>query len=82
MKASAERSGKTGGREGSKPQALAGRSEDALWKLAKKITASGGKTFYVVANVNQEDDIRRVAAEVVEYFRGLQTSLNNTGDIT
>lgn len=58
---------------------LAARSEDALRQLSDEIKADGGEAIYVVADVGQEDDVRRIAYAAVRYFGGFDTWVNNAG---
>jgi short-subunit dehydrogenase len=58
---------------------LAARSEDALRQLANEIKAEGGEAVYVVADVGQERDVRRIADIAVQHFGGFDTWVNNAG---
>ncbi|MDT4898509.1 MAG: hypothetical protein QOH25_3586 [Acidobacteriota bacterium] len=58
---------------------LAARSEDALRQLSGEIKAEGGEAVYVVADVGQESDVRRVASAAVQTFGGFDTWVNNAG---
>lgn len=58
---------------------LASRSENALQQLVDEITASGGEAISVVADVAQEEDVRRISAQAIEHFGGFDTWVNNAG---
>lgn len=58
---------------------LAARNEEALRRLADEINAAGGACVYVVADVGEFEDVRRVAAEAVRRFGGFDTWVNNAG---
>ncbi len=56
---------------------LAARSEDALRELTNEITQGGGRAVFVVADVSQEADVRRIAETAVQHFGGFDTWVNN-----
>jgi short-subunit dehydrogenase len=58
---------------------LAARSEDALRRLTNEIKTEGGEAIYVVADVGQEQDVRRIAIAAIEHFGGFDTWVNNAG---
>ena len=58
---------------------LAARSEDALRTLTDEIKAEGGEAVYVVADVGQEQDVRRIRDAALQYFGGFDTWVNNAG---
>jgi short-subunit dehydrogenase len=58
---------------------LAARAEEALQKLVAEIRAGGGEAVYVVADVGQEEDVRRIAQKAVEHFGRIDTWVNNAG---
>jgi short-subunit dehydrogenase len=58
---------------------LAARSEDALSQLASEIKAEGGEAVYVVADVGQEQDVRKIADAAIAQFGGFDTWVNNAG---
>src|ERR1044071_7658119 len=58
---------------------LAARSEDALRQLRDEIVAAGGEAVYVVADVGQEQDVRRISDAAVQSFGGFDTWVNNAG---
>lgn len=58
---------------------LAARSREALHQLASEIQAEGGEAVYVVADVGQEQDVRKIAAAALENFGGFDTWVNNAG---
>jgi short-subunit dehydrogenase len=58
---------------------LSARSEEALRRLTDEITAAGGEAIYVVADVGNEQDVRRIAEEAIRRFGGFDTWVNNAG---
>jgi short-subunit dehydrogenase len=58
---------------------LAARSEDALRRLVDEIKAEGGEAIYVVADVGQEQDVRRIRDAAIQHFGGFDTWVNNAG---
>jgi short-subunit dehydrogenase len=58
---------------------LAARSEDALRQLSEEIKAEGGQAVLVVADVGQEQDVRRIAETAIQHFGGFDTWINNAG---
>jgi short-subunit dehydrogenase len=58
---------------------LAARNDDALRKLTDEINSSGGECVYVVADVGNEGDVKKVAAEALNKFGGVDTWINNAG---
>jgi len=58
---------------------LASRNEEALTKLTHEINSSGGNAVYVVADVGNEGDMNKVAAEALNKFGGFDTWVNNAG---
>ena len=58
---------------------LASRNEDALRKLAIEINDSGADAVYVVADVGNEDDVNKIAAEALNRFGKIDTWVNNAG---
>lgn len=58
---------------------LAARSEEALRGLVDEIKAQGAEAIYVVADVGQEQDVRRIAQIAIERFGGFDTWVNNAG---
>ena len=58
---------------------LASRNEDALAKLTDEINSSGGAAVYVVADVGNEGDVKKIAAEALNKFGGFDTWVNNAG---
>ena len=58
---------------------LASRNEGALKFLADEIKASGGEAVHAVADVGNEEDVRRIAATARQHFGGLDTWVNNAG---
>ena len=57
----------------------AARNEEALRDLCDEIRAQGNDAHYVVADVESEQDIRRVSAGAVGHFGGFDTWVNNAG---
>jgi short-subunit dehydrogenase len=57
----------------------AARNEQALRDLCDEIRASGGTAHFVVADVADEQDVRRIAAGAVGHFGGFDTWVNNAG---
>jgi short-subunit dehydrogenase len=58
---------------------LAARNEEALQELAGEINSSGGEAVSVVADVGNQDDVRKIAEKAVEIFGGFDTWVNNAG---
>jgi short-subunit dehydrogenase len=58
---------------------LASRNEEALTKLTQEINSSGGNAVFVVADVGNEGDMNKVAAEALNKFGGFDTWVNNAG---
>jgi NAD(P)-dependent dehydrogenase (short-subunit alcohol dehydrogenase family) len=58
---------------------LAARSEDDLWTLAEEIRSAGGAASTVVADVGNQDDVRRIAEAAIADFGGIDTWVNNAG---
>jgi NAD(P)-dependent dehydrogenase (short-subunit alcohol dehydrogenase family) len=58
---------------------LASRNEEALRQIADEINASGGEAVYVVADVGEAEDVRRVGEEAVRRFGRIDTWVNNAG---
>ncbi|WP_426059055.1 SDR family oxidoreductase [Hymenobacter sp. B1770] len=58
---------------------LAARTEDALRRLADEINQAGGQAIYVVADVSQQDDVRRISQAAIERFGGFDTWVNDAG---
>jgi short-subunit dehydrogenase len=58
---------------------VAARSEEALSQLVSEIKGAGGEAAYVVADVADEDDVRRIAETAVQHFGGFDTWVNNAG---
>jgi NADP-dependent 3-hydroxy acid dehydrogenase YdfG len=58
---------------------LAARNENALRKLTDEVRAASGEAAYVVADVGNEEDVRKVAQAAVERFGGFDTWVNNAG---
>jgi short-subunit dehydrogenase len=58
---------------------LASRNQDALEKLTNEINAAGGSAVYVVADVGNEGDVKKIAAEALNKFGGFDTWVNNAG---
>ena len=58
---------------------LAARNEDALRQLEQEINSSGGQAAYVVADVGNEEDHRKILDTAVSRFGGVDTWVNNAG---
>jgi short-subunit dehydrogenase len=58
---------------------LAARSEGALRELAEEIAQSGGEATYVVADVSDRDDVRRIAERARDAYGGFDTWVNVAG---
>ena len=58
---------------------LSARNEDMLAKLAREVSNRGSDAIYVVADVGNVQDVRRIAQAAVEYFGGFDTWVNNAG---
>lgn len=57
----------------------AARNDQALRDLCDEIRGSGGQAHYVAADVENEQDVRRIAAGAVGHFGGFDTWVNNAG---
>lgn len=58
---------------------LIARNEDGLRTLAEEIDSAGGRATYAVADVADENALRRAAERAVEEFGGIDTWVNNAG---
>jgi Short-chain dehydrogenases of various substrate specificities len=58
---------------------LAARNEDALRKLKDEIESKGGTAVYIVADVGNEGDAKKIAAEALNQFGNFDTWVNNAG---
>jgi short-subunit dehydrogenase len=58
---------------------VAARSRGALRQLVSEIKGAGGEAAYVVADVANEDDVRRIAETALQHFGGFDTWINNAG---
>ena len=59
---------------------LAARNEPALKQLTDEINSAGGGTAaYVAADVGQEGDVNKIAAEALNKFGNFDTWVNNAG---
>ena len=56
---------------------VASRNEEALTKLTDEINNSGGQAAYVRADVGDEGDIKKIAAEALNKFGTFDTWVNN-----
>lgn len=56
---------------------LAARNEDALKQLTDELTAGGHEAVYVVADVGNEEDVKKIGRTAEERFGGLDTWVNN-----
>jgi len=58
---------------------ICGRTESKLVVVADEIAAAGGRVHRVVADVTDEDDVRRLVAEAVEAFGAVHGLVANAG---
>ncbi|MBC7928191.1 MAG: SDR family oxidoreductase [Bryobacteraceae bacterium] len=58
---------------------VAARNEDALRDFVEDVRDNGGQAHYVVADVESETDIRKIAQEAITQFGGFDTWVNNAG---
>ncbi len=58
---------------------LAARNAEALEQLVAELQAQGHEAVHVVADVGQEDDVRKIARVAHERFGGFDTWVNNAG---
>jgi short-subunit dehydrogenase len=58
---------------------LASRNEGALRTLADEINGAGGEAVHAVADVANEEDVRKIAATARQRFGGFDTWVNNAG---
>src|SRR5919112_446705 len=58
---------------------VAARNQSELRNLCGEIERAGGDARWVAADVANEQEIRRVAAEAVGHFGGFDTWVNNAG---
>lgn len=58
---------------------LAARSEETLRRLVDEIRGKGGEAIYVVADVGEEEEVRRIADAARRHFGGFDTWVNNAG---
>ncbi|MDZ4800158.1 MAG: SDR family NAD(P)-dependent oxidoreductase, partial [Bryobacteraceae bacterium] len=58
---------------------VAARNEDALRQFCDEVRNRGGEAFHVVADVSNQQDLRRVASEAQQRFGGFDTWVNNAG---
>jgi short-subunit dehydrogenase len=56
---------------------IASRNEEALRRLAGEVNNSGGQAVYVRADVGDEGDIKKIAAEALNKFGTFDTWVNN-----
>ena len=57
---------------------LAARNEQALKEICDDIRAQGGDAIYVVADVGNEDDVRRIADTAIAHYGGFDTWVNGS----
>ena len=62
--------------------ALVARSAEGLKEIADEIKSHGGESVKISADVMVEEDVRRVVAETVERFGGLDILVNAAGIIS
>src|SRR6478736_3858076 len=58
---------------------LVSRNEEELQRICDEIKAQGGKATYVVADVADSDEMKRVAETAIRDFGGFDTWINNAG---
>ncbi|GAA0201884.1 SDR family oxidoreductase [Haladaptatus pallidirubidus] len=58
---------------------VAARSEDALEELTEEITENGGEAVFVVADVSNRDDVRKIADVATDSYGGFDTWVNCAG---
>ena len=58
---------------------VSGRRKDAGEALATELRALGAETEFVLADVRNEDDVRRLVDRTVERFGRLDAAVNNAG---
>jgi len=56
---------------------LAARNEEALSRLCHEISVEGGRCYYVVADVSNEGDAKKIASEALNAFGTFDTWVNN-----
>jgi short-subunit dehydrogenase len=56
---------------------LAARNEEALRRLTNEINSAGGESIYVVADVGDEGDLKKVEGEALAKFGNFDTWVNN-----
>jgi short-subunit dehydrogenase len=58
---------------------LVSRNEKALGQLAREIITAGGEAHFAVADVANEDELRKAADAAIAEFGGFDTWVNNAG---
>ena len=58
---------------------LVARSEKALKQLADEINQNGGEAIYLVTDVGDEQQVRRISETAIGRFGGFDTWVNNAG---
>jgi short-subunit dehydrogenase len=61
---------------------LAARNEEALAGIKKDLQGLGGEVEYVVADVGDREDVRRISRTAVDRFGGFDTWINDAGAAT
>lgn len=56
---------------------LAARNEDALRELTDELQQHGAQAIYVVADVGNEEDVRRISEAAIGHFGGFDTWIND-----
>jgi short-subunit dehydrogenase len=56
---------------------LAARNEDALGKLCHELSMAGAQCYYIVADVGNLDNVRKIASEALSAFGSFDTWVNN-----
>jgi short-subunit dehydrogenase len=58
---------------------VAARTEEALKQLVAELQSHGTEAIFVVADVGNEDDVRRIAEEAINRFGRIDTWVNDAG---
>lgn len=58
---------------------LNARNEDALRRVTDELNGEGDEAIYVVGDVGQFEDVKKIADEAIQKFGGFDTWVNNAG---
>lgn len=58
---------------------LVARSQDKLIQITSELSSSGAKVLYIVADLSQQDDCKRLMNIVLEKFGRIDVLINNAG---